>query len=277
MRFAKMHGLGNDFVMINGFAESLPVDIASMARQICHRRLGLGADGLIILAPSDHPQAIATFLIYNSDGSQAETCGNGLRCAALFAKKEGIATGNAFIFELMHGLAAPEIIDEPLGIVCVDMGEPRLLPEQIPADFPGERVVGSQVNFSGVNYQITLVSMGNPHCVIFVDDVSAFPVSDLGPKIETHPLFPAKTNVEFIQRIDASRLKMRVWERGCGETKACGSGACAAVVAAILNGYVEQSAVVELAYGELLIRWADNNHIYMTGPATLVAEGEYLL
>lgn len=276
MHFAKMHGLGNDFVVVNAFKEQLPEDLPALAFAVCHRRLGIGADGLLILAKSDLPEAAAQFLIFNSDGSQAENCGNGIRCAALFAKREGIVSEDKFTFELMKGLATPQIIDDSQGIVRVDMGEPILEPRDIPAIFAGANVVNHPFNVAGEMYNITLVSMGNPHCVIFVDDVEAFPVREIGPLIETDPVFPEKTNVEFIERSGKDVLKMRVWERGCGETMACGTGACAALTAAVLNGYVENKAEVVLAYGSLDIEWdAANQHIYMTGPATLVAEGDY--
>ncbi len=277
MRFAKMHGLGNDFIVVNGFDQQLPADINAFAVDICHRRLGLGADGLLILAPTDNAEAVAKFLIYNSDGSQAENCGNGIRCAALFAKKEGIVQQDQFTFELKRGQATPTIIDEINGIVRVDMGEPILEPAKIPAIFPGANVVNQPFNVAGEIYNITLVSMGNPHCIIFVDEVEACPVREIGPLIETHELFPEKINVEFIERISPRQLKMRVWERGAGETMACGTGACASLVAAAINGQSQRQAQVQLAYGALDIEWAEDRHIYMTGPATLVAEGEYCL
>lgn len=277
MRFAKMHGLGNDFVIVNGFTEQLPADLGAFARQVCHRQLGLGADGLIVLAPADSSVAAARFLIYNFDGSQAEMCGNGLRCAAIYAKREGLVTSNDFVFETLGGLVQPSIIDEENSIIRVDMGAPRLLPTEIPAKFAGSRVVGAPLLVHARMYYVTLVSMGNPHCVIFVDDVEHFPVEKIGPQIETHDQFPAKINVEFIELVDEETMKMRVWERGVGETHACGSGACAATVAGILNGYTKNKVEVKLKYGSLQVEWAENSHVYMTGPATLVAVGDYLL
>lgn len=273
MRFAKMHGLGNDFVMINGFAEKLPNDLNTLAKKVCHRQLGIGADGLIILLPAEFGGAVR-FLIYNYDGSQAETCGNGLRCAAIFAKKEGLIKGDEFIFETLGGPVKPTIIDEENCIIRVDMGQPRFLPEQIPAKYSGTRVVSAPLQVFTRTFNVTLVSMGNPHCVIFVDDVDNFPVEKIGPQIENHELFPEKINVEFIQLMGDNKIKMRVWERGCGETLACGSGACAATVAAILNGYIEHGAEVMLKHGSLDVEWANDHHVYMTGPATFVAEGD---
>ena len=233
MRFAKMHGLGNDMILINGFTEKLPDDLGSLALAICDRHLGVGADGLIVLTPSPNPEAAALFRFFNSDGSEAGMCGNGLRCAALFAKQEGIVDSDQFIFDTISNPVQPTILDEAAGVVRVDMGEPRLLPSEIPADFPGSRVVAAALPVHTRVFYATLVSMGNPHCVIFVDDVDSFPVEKIGPQIERHALFPEKTNVEFVQLMGDDRLKMRVWERACGETLACGSGACAATVAAI--------------------------------------------
>lgn len=275
MRFAKMHGLGNDFVMVNNFTESLPNDIHKFAATICDRHIGIGGDGLLVLTRPKGTEAAARYQIYNSDGSESGMCGNGLRCAALFAKREGIVDSDAFVFEVQSGLVSPHILDEEKGLVRVDMGAPRLRPEEIPAQFSGSRVVGAPLEVLAREYQVTLVSVGNPHCVIFVDDVDNFPVEKIGPLIETSPLFPEKTNVEFVQLLPDRRLKMRVWERACGETLACGSGACAATVAAILNGYIKEESEVLLRLGSLHVKWAENNHVYMTGTATFVAEGNY--
>jgi len=276
MRFAKMHGLGNDFVMVNGFKEKLPGDLNALAKKVCHRQLGIGANGLIILQPTKE-DAVAKFLIYNDDGSQAETCGNGLRCAAIFAKREELTDKNDFVFETLGGLVEPTIIDEENNIIRVDMGIPRLLPAEIPAKFAGTRVVNAPLLVFARMFYVTLVSMGNPHCVIFVDDVDVFPVEKVGPQIENHELFPEKANVEFVQLMGDNKLKMRVWERGCGETPACGSGACAAMVAAVLNGYIKDNAEVILKYGSLDVAWDTNGHVFLTGPAAFVAEGDYKL
>ncbi|MBR2784253.1 MAG: diaminopimelate epimerase [Firmicutes bacterium] len=275
MRFAKMHGLGNDMILINGFAEELPTDLRALARAICDRHLGVGADGLIILTPPRDPQNAALFRFFNSDGSEAGICGNGLRCAALFARQEGLTDQTEFTFETIAGPVKPDVIDEAAGIVRVDMGEPRLRPAEIPADYPGSRVVAAALPVHTRVFYATLVSMGNPHCVIFVDDLDSFPVEKIGPQIEHHALFPEKTNVEFIQLMGDDKLKMRVWERACGETLACGSGACAATVAAVLNGYIKEHAEVLLPYGTLDIKWGADDHVYMTGPAQMIAVGEY--
>jgi len=272
MRFTKMHGLGNDFILINGFCEKVPVDRKDFAITLCNRQLGIGADGVLLLMPSNC--ADAQFLVYNSDGSQAEMCGNGVRCAALFAKREGIIKSDNATFETLGGLVYPQIVDKEQGIVRVNMGLARLQPKDIPALFGGEKVVAAPLEVGIDTLAVTLVSMGNPHCVIFVDDVVNFPVEEVGPKIEKHPKFPAKTNVEFVQVLAPGHLKMRVWERGCGQTLACGTGSCASAVAAKLNGYGDTSFEVELACGSLFIELAADGHVELLGPATFVFDGE---
>ncbi|MCL1816839.1 MAG: diaminopimelate epimerase, partial [Clostridiales bacterium] len=271
------HGLGNDFVLINGFTEQLPVDLSALAIEICDRHLSIGGDGLLILRPAVSGAA-AEYILFNSDGSQPETCGNGLRCAALFAKREGIVSTNKFVFDTLGGSVIPQIIDAEKGMVCVDMGQPRLAPAQIPAKFTGARVVDAPLLILARMFNVTLVSMGNPHCVIFIDDdLTQFPVEKIGSLVEKHELFPARTNVEFIRLIDDKHMEMRVWERGCGETLACGSGACAAVVAAVLNGYTKNDVEVKLRHGSLQVQWNEGSSVFMTGSATYVLEGEYFL
>ncbi|MEG1537155.1 MAG: diaminopimelate epimerase [Clostridiales bacterium] len=276
MRFAKMHGLGNDFVIINGFSEKISDDLSALAKSACHRQLGIGADGLIVLTPAEKGIA-AVFNYYNADGSRAEMCGNGLRCAALFAKKEGIVDDNKFTLQTLGGLVQIVIEDEQKGIVSVDMGQPRLNPAEIPARFSGNPVIGAPLTVQEQIYSVTLVSMGNPHCVIFVENIADFPVDKVGAQIEIDEHFPAKTNVEFIQLLTKEKIAMRVWERGCGETLACGSGACAAVVASVLNGYTKNKVSVYLQHGVLQVEWAENRHVLMTGSATLVARGDYFV
>ncbi|MGI5891154.1 MAG: diaminopimelate epimerase [Bacillota bacterium] len=277
MRFVKMHGLGNDFIMVNGFKEHLPSDLSTLAAALCHRQLGIGADGLIIIGPSD--EADACFDIYNADGSRAEMCGNGIRCAAIFAKREGISDKSIVPFSTLAGLVKAQIVDEAANLVKVDMGQPKLATKDIPANFSGPLMVNAPIIVGHKTYNLTLVSMGNPHCVLFVDDVANYPVTTLGPDIETHSLFPCKTNVEFVQPLGNNKIRMRVWERGCGETLACGTGACAAAVAAILNGYCqkEQDVEVILAHGSLIINWHQDDHITMIGPAATVFEGNIIL
>lgn len=277
MQFTKWHGLGNDFVIVNGMKEHI-ADYHQQALNICDRNFGIGADGLVVLLPSD----IADFRmrIFNSDGSEADMCGNATRCVARYLFENKITDKKIITLETLAGIITPELIFENgnLATVKVDMGEPRLKPVQIPVTISElEQVVHIPLNVDGETYNITCVSMGNPHCVIFVDDINKVNLSSIGPKIETHPAFPKKTNVEFLQVIDRQTIRMRVWERGAGITKACGTGASAALVAAVLNGHANRQATIILDGGNLFLEWADNNHIYKSGPAVEVFRGEYLL
>jgi len=276
MRFAKIHGLGNDFVIVNCLNAELS-DYPELARKVCDRHFGIGADGLILVLPSQ----IADFKmrIFNADGSEAEMCGNGIRCFAKYLYEAGLTQQHLIRVETLAGIMLPELIVDggTVKLVKVDMGEPRFAPDAIPVNLPGEKIVNQPVNFGGVDYHITCVSMGNPHCVIFVDDLAAIHLAKIGPTIEQAPLFPKKTNVEFVERVDRQHLKMRVWERGSGITLACGTGACAVAVAGVLNGLTDRQVTVNLPGGDLHIEWAANNHIYMTGPAVEVFHGEYLL
>ena len=274
MLFTKMHGLGNDLVLVDGIRQKISQDPGQLAKMVCRRRTGIGADGLIIL--TEAKGADFTFSIYNADGSQPEMCGNGIRCAAVFAKEQGLTDKNKLVFKTLAGLIETEIVDSEKSLVKVNMGQPRLDPKEIPAALEGNMVVSRPLTILGNTYYITLVSMGNPHCVIFVDNVGIFPVEEIGPKIEVHPQFPNHTNVEFIQLLGDNKIKMRVWERGCGETLACGTGACASVVAAALNGHCGRETEVKLQLGSLYIKWCEDDHIEMTGPATSVFKGEYL-
>ncbi len=276
MHFSKMHGLGNDFIIVNGFKEKVnldPVGLAVLSKKICHRQLGIGADGLILLLPSEI--ADAKFVIYNSDGSRAEMCGNGVRCAAIFAKEQGIIQKDSCTFETLKGIVAPTIVDEKEGTVNVDMGIPAFAPMEIPAKFHEPQVIDAPLIVGSKFYNITLVSMGNPHCVVFVDDLKNFPVGEVGPLIENHPVFPARINAEFVEPVSMGKIKMRVWERGCGETSACGTGACAAAIAAHLNGFTTADVEVELAYGSLFVKWKVPEHVFLLGPTAYICEGEY--
>ncbi len=277
MQFTKWHGLGNDFVIVNGMKEHI-ADYHQQALKVCDRNFGIGADGLVVLLPSD----IADFRmrIFNSDGSEADMCGNATRCVARYLFENKITDKKIITLETLAGIITPELIFENghLTTVKVDMGEPRLKPVQIPVTISElEQVVNMPLNVDSETYNITCVSMGNPHCVIFVDDINKVNLSIIGPKIETHSAFPKKTNVEFLQIIDRQTIRMRVWERGAGITKACGTGASAALVAAVLNGHTNRQATVILDGGNLSLEWADNNHIYKSGPAVEVFRGEYLL
>lgn len=272
MQFTKMHGLGNDFVMVNGFKEQLPEDILGFAKKICHRRFGVGADGLILLLPSE--KDTLRMRIINSDGTEAEMCGNGIRCFALFAKEQGLVTENAFTVETLGGSIGIEIKGDNL--VGVDMGRPVLDAPHIPVVGEGQ-IIAQPIQLLDKEFHFTAVSMGNPHSVIFVDDVEHFPLETYGPISEKHPFYPAKINTEFVQVLSCDKVRMRVWERGCGETMACGTGACATAVAAILNGLTERTIDVVLDGGVLRITWdEETGKVFMTGEAAFVFTAEYL-
>lgn len=272
MQFTKMHGLGNDFVMINGFREQLPEDIFSLAVKMCHRRFGVGADGLILLLPSE--KDTLRMRIINSDGTEAEMCGNGIRCFALYAKEQGVVTKDCFTVETLAGSIGIEIKGENL--VAVDMGCPVLNAPDIPVAGVGQ-VVRQPIELLDKEFHFTAVSMGNPHSVIFVDDVEHFPLETYGPVSEKHPFFPAKVNTEFVQVLSGEKVRMRVWERGCGVTMACGTGACAAAVAAVLNGLTDRTVDVVLDGGTLNITWDEaTGKVFMTGEAAFVFTAEWL-
>ena len=277
MKFTKWQGTGNDFVIVNGFEETI-ADYSAKAIELCDRHFGIGADGLILVLPS----AIADFRmrIFNSDGGEAEMCGNGIRCFARYVYENGLLDKTELSVETLAGIIRPKLLpaDGKETLVCVDMGEPRLNRGEIPmTGEPAGRVIDVPLVVGGADYRITCVSMGNPHCVIFTDAVEELDLPTLGRPIEGHPWFPRKTNVEFVQVLDRQNLRMRVWERGAGVTLACGTGTCATVVAAVLNDKTDRKVRVRLDGGELLIEWRDDNHVYMTGPAVEVFRGEYLL
>lgn len=277
MQFTKWHGLGNDFVIVNGMKEHI-ADYHNKAIAVCDRNFGIGADGLVVILPSD----IADFKmrIFNSDGSEADMCGNATRCVARYLYENKITNKKVITLDTLAGIITPELVFEnnTLTTVKVDMGQPRLKPNEIPiTDIVQDQVVNKPLEVDGETYHITCVSMGNPHCVIFVDDITKVNLSIIGPKIETHSLFPKKTNVEFLQILNRQTIRMRVWERGAGITKACGTGASAALVASVLNGYTDRQATIKLDGGDLFLEWSNNNHIYKSGPAVEVFRGEYLL
>lgn len=271
LKFTKMHGLGNDFMVVDCLEGQCP-DFRPLARAWANRRFGIGFDQMLIIRPSE--QADFKMEILNSDGSEVEMCGNGIRCVARYLHSHGATSKREMSIETQGGLIRPRLLGD---LVEVDMGEPILQGPDIPVRLPG-KVIQHSLNLEDQNFSITCVSMGNPHCVIFVDDVQSFPVSHWGPLIERHELFPNRINVEFIQVLDPTHLRMRVWERGSGETLACGTGACASLVAAVLNGFSEREAVLHLQGGDLQIRWSEqNNRVYMTGPAEEVYSGEISL
>ncbi|MEO0870148.1 MAG: diaminopimelate epimerase [Cyanobacteria bacterium J06642_11] len=280
--FSKYHGLGNDFILIDNRHQPSPVLTPQQAIALCDRNTGIGADGVIFALPGE-AGAEYTMRIFNSDGSEPEMCGNGIRCMAQYLADLDIAAGKPF--ELPHrytihtlaGQIVPTL--RPDGQITVDMGEPRLTAAEIPTNLAESASYVVDVPLVGLDeaYRVTCVSMGNPHCIIFVDDLGAVPLAKVGPMIENHAAFPQLTNVEFIQVMRRDYLKMRVWERGAGATLACGTGACAAVVATMMNNQCDRVATVELPGGPLEIEWSGTNHVYMTGPAVRVFSGEAVL
>jgi diaminopimelate epimerase len=283
MRFTKMHGAGNDYVYVDCFAEPVPRNPTELARRISDRRFGVGADGLILICPSD--RADAEMRMFNADGSAAEMCGNGIRCVAKYLYDHGIcrrdplrieSAGRTLTLELKtaHG-----VVEQ----VRVDMGEPILIPSRVPTTLrsaagPELPVVDAPLEVSGRELRVTCVSMGNPHCVVFVDDPSDDWVLGIGPKLEISPQFPNRTNVEFVKVLTGRELEQRTWERGSGETLACGTGACAVCVAGVLTGRTGRDVTIHLRGGDLAIEWKDSdNHVYMTGPAVEVFTGDWKL
>lgn len=272
--FTKYHGLGNDFILVDNRASSTPVVTPEQAIQLCDRHFGVGADGVIFALPGENGTDY-TMRIFNSDGSEPEMCGNGIRCLARFiADLEGITEPRTYRIHTLAGTIMPRL--EPNGLVTVDMGEPRLLAAEIPTTLAAadEKVIDRPLEVAGQTWQVTCVSMGNPHCITFVEDAAGIPLEQIGPQFEHHPVFPKRTNTEFIQVVRPDHLIMRVWERGAGATLACGTGACAALVAAVLNGKSDRRATVELPGGPLQIEWSEDGHLYMTGPAERVFAGE---
>ena len=276
LAFTKWQGCGNDFVLVDGRASGLPSDAAKLSRCVCDRHYGIGADGLIFVLTSD--KADFCMRIFNADGSEAEMCGNGIRCFARLVYEEGMTDKDAFTVETGAGILTPRVVKENGKItgIEVNMGEPVLEAAQIPVQGFGEkRMVAENIEVLGKQYKATCVSMGNPHCVVFVGDVNDVAMETVGPAFERHKWFPRRTNTEFVVVRDREHLRMRVWERGAAVTLACGTGACASLVAAVLNGRAERKAEVELDGGRLIIEWAEDNHIYMTGPAEKVFSGVY--
>ncbi len=270
--FTKYQGLGNDFVLIDNRAQSEPMLSPEQARQVCDRNFGVGGDGVIFLLPStSQPHAMR---IFNNDGSEAQMCGNGIRCLAKFMRELDIPTEEGgYVIETKAGLIVPRFEGEQ---VTVDMGCPRLSAEEIPTTLvpKGEKVLNLPLPDPWSRFKVTTVSMGNPHAVIFVDDLNTVELAQWGPAIESHPAFPERINVHFVQVLNPTHLKVKVWERGAGTTLACGTGACAILVAAVLNQKAEKRATVELPGGPLEIQWHDNNHVFMTGPAQRVFVGQ---
>ncbi|MEI2578836.1 diaminopimelate epimerase [Scytonema sp. PRP1] len=276
IEFTKYHGLGNDFILIDNRSSSTPVITPEQAVKLCDRHFGIGADGVIFALPGENGTDY-TMRIFNSDGSEPEMCGNGIRCLAAFlADLEGDAKkSDQYRIHTLAGVITPQLMAD--GQVKVDMGIPKLLAGEIPTTIrpANEKVINQPLEVAGKTWDVTCVSMGNPHCITFVDDVAAIPLEAIGPEFEHHPAFPQRINTEFIQVVRPDYVKMRVWERGAGITLACGTGACASLVAGVLTGKCERKATVELPGGPLQIEWLEiDQRLYMTGPAERVFTGK---
>lgn len=274
MKFTKMQGLGNDYIYVNGFQEEIKAP-GEAAKRLSDRHFGVGADGLILIKPSQ--KADFTMEMYNADGSQGAMCGNGIRCVGKYVYDYGLTDQREITVETKSGIKALRLTvqDGKVSQVEVDMGEPELAPEKIPVLLEGETVIGREVRVGEQTYRITCVSMGNPHCVTMVEEVRGLDLAKIGPAFENHAMFPDRVNTEFIRVLDRKNIEMRVWERGSGETLACGTGACAVAVACALNGWTDEEVTVHLLGGDLRIRWdRETNRVFMTGPAVTVFEGE---
>ena len=280
MKFTKMHGIGNDYVYVNCFSEQVE-DPEQVSRWISDRHFGIGSDGLVLIKPS----SVADFKmeIYNADGSRAKMCGNGIRCVAKYVYDYGLTNRTEISVETDSGIKTLHLTvkNQKVKLVEVDMGAPILIPEEIPVDAgvigtAGDSpIVNQPMTVNGKEYRVTCVSMGNPHCIVPVEDVDGLEIEKVGPAFERHPAFPARVNTEFIRVLDSNTVQMRVWERGSGETLACGTGACAVAVACSLNGWTGDEVTVRLVGGDLRIRWDKEKHtVFMTGPATVVFDGE---
>ena len=275
LQFTKMHGLGNDYVYMDAINQKIE-ERNELAKFVSDRHFGIGSDGLILICPSE--KADFRMQMFNQDGSEAEMCGNGIRCVGKFVYDKGLTNKETITVETLAGIKTLVMTAKngKIETARVDMGKPILEPEKIPVISDENPVKNLKLNEGEKEFTFTCVSMGNPHAVTFIkEDVNKFDICKYGAKLEINNVFPKKANIEFINVIDNKTLKMRVWERGAGETLACGTGACASVVAAILNGYTKRDVTVHLLGGDLKIKWDENdNHVYMTGPATTVFEGK---
>ena len=276
IKFAKMHGAGNDYVYVNCFEETV-ADPAALARQVSNRNFGIGSDGLILILPSE--VADVRMRMFNSDGSESEMCGNGIRCVAKYAFDHGLVDQKVITVETGAGILNLMLFTneaDQVERVRVNMGRPRLTRGEIPmTGSPEEQVINTELKVLDRTFHITCVSMGNPHCVIFVDNVAEFPLAKYGPAIENHPMFPNRTNVEFVEVISPTEISQRTWERGAGETLACGTGSSAVTVAGVLNERTERHLLNHLLGGDLEMEWAEDGSVFMTGPAVQVFEGVF--
>ena len=276
MKFTKMQGIGNDYVYVNCLQETIE-NPSELAKKISDRHYGVGSDGLIMINPSD--KADFEMEMYNADGSRGEMCGNGIRCVAKYVYDYGLTDKTSISVETLAGIKYLDLTVEVAKVVLVkvDMGKPMLRPEEVPVVSEKEEVIDEPITVDGQEYRMTCVSMGNPHAVVFIDqDVKEFPLETVGVKFENHERFPKRVNTEFVNVLDRHTAQMRVWERGSGETLACGTGACAVAVACALNGLTEDEVTVKLLGGDLQIKWdREKNTVYMTGPAEVVFDGEW--
>lgn len=274
MKFTKMEGLGNDYVYVNCFEETVE-DPKSVAIKVSDRHFGIGSDGLILIKPSK----VADFCMdmYNADGSQSEMCGNGIRCVAKYVYDYGLTDKTSISVETLAGIKYLDLKIEngKAVMITVNMGAPELIADKVPVKSDKEKVIDEPIVVDDKEYRMTCISMGNPHCIVFVEDTKNFPLEEVGPLFESHEVFPNRVNAEFVQILDRKTVNMRVWERGSGETLACGTGTCATVVASCLNGHTEDEVTVHLLGGDLHIKWnREENLVYMTGPARIVFDGE---
>jgi diaminopimelate epimerase len=276
MRFTKMHGAGNDYVYVECFRQPMPHDPSGLSRAVSDRHKGIGSDGLILIGPSN--QADARMRMFNADGSEAEMCGNGIRCVAKYLHDHGLVRKSTLTVETGRGVLTLdlEVSGGAVRAVRVDMGEPILQAARIPTTLSGDPPIDTALSLPGTMLCVTCVSMGNPHCVTFVDTLSDDVVHGLGPQIETHSSFPRRTNAEFVHVHGPEEVSVRVWERGSGETQACGTGACAVAVAGVLTGRTGRRLVAHLPGGDLRLHWSEtDNHVYLTGPAVEVFGGDW--
>ncbi|ANC78312.1 diaminopimelate epimerase [Fictibacillus phosphorivorans] len=281
LKFTKMHGLGNNYIYINMFEETIDeADLPRLAAEVSNPYTGIGSDGMILICPSK--LAPVKMRIFNNDGSEAKNCGNGLRCVAKYAYENDLVRETEFQIETLGGLVTAKVTtdnNKKVSLVTVNMGNPILQPQQIPVTGFNhlQQVVNEEVSFGDTPLKLTAVSMGNPHAVFFVDSIEDAPLHSLGPIIEKDSMFPDWVNAEFVEVVSESEMHFRVWERGSGITQACGTGACAAAVAAVLNKKAERNTdiTVHLAGGDLIINWKENGDVWMTGPAEIICTGEY--
>ena len=275
MRFTKMEGLGNDYIYINCFQEEVE-NPSELAIKYSDRHFGIGSDGLILICPSE--KADVQMRMYNADGSESEMCGNGIRCVGKYAYDYGLTDKQQISVETLAGIKYLDlaVVDGKVKEVTVDMGEPELIAHKVPVVCDSEQAIDTPIEVNGTEYRMTCVSMGNPHAVVFVDSTRDFPLETVGPLFEHHPAFPKRVNAEFIEVLSDTEVNMRVWERGSGETLACGTGACASTVACVLNHKTKEEIILHLLGGDLKVRWdRESNKVYMTGPANVVYDGEF--